>query len=62
MSQLTVNELFYAPGRESIQSLPCPSVLPLSCPEHNLKTLGDKLFKLHTVVEDIQAECSVKDP
>jgi hypothetical protein len=27
-----------------------------------LKTLGDNLFKLHTVVEDIKAECSVKEP
>jgi hypothetical protein len=40
----------------------CRSVRPLSCPEHNLKTLGDNLLKLHTVVEDIKAECSVKEP
>jgi hypothetical protein len=38
-----------------------PSVRPLSCPEHNLKTLGDNLFTLHTVVEDIEGECSVKE-
>jgi hypothetical protein len=25
-----------------------------------LKTLGDNLFKLHTVVKDIERECSVK--
>jgi hypothetical protein len=37
-------------------------VPPLSCPEHNLKTLGDNLFKLHTVVEGIEGECSVKEP
>jgi hypothetical protein len=40
----------------------CESVRPLSCPEHNLKTLGDNLFKLHTVVEGIERECNVKEP
>jgi hypothetical protein len=39
-----------------------PSVRPLSWPEYNLKTLGDNVFKLHTVVEGIKGECSVKEP
>jgi hypothetical protein len=39
-----------------------PSVRPLSCPEHNLKTLGNNLLKLHTVVEGVEWECSVKEP
>jgi hypothetical protein len=37
-------------------------VPPLSCPEGNLKTLRDHLFKLHTVEEGIKGECSVIEP
>jgi hypothetical protein len=32
----------------------CPSACPF-CLEHNLKTRGYNLFKLHTVVEGIEA-------
>jgi hypothetical protein len=58
---------FYAPrkisGEHIVGALSvCLSVRPFSCPEHNLKTLGDNLFKLHTVVEGIEGECSVKEP
>jgi hypothetical protein len=38
------------------------ALVRMSCPEHNLKTLGDNLLKLHTVVEGIEGECSVKEP
>jgi hypothetical protein len=61
---------FYAPrkifggayNRRLVRLSVRPSVRPLSCPEHNLKTLGDNLFKLHTVEEGIVGECSVKEP
>jgi hypothetical protein len=45
---------FYIPRRESILSPPWPYVRPLSYPEQNLKTIGDNLFKLHTVVKRFQ--------
>jgi hypothetical protein len=31
-------------------------------PEHNLKTLGHNLFKLHTVLEGFKMECRAKAP
>jgi hypothetical protein len=40
----------------------CLVHLSVRCLEHNLKTLGDNLFKLHTVVTGIEMECSVKEP
>jgi hypothetical protein len=36
-------------------------LLEKSCTEHNLKALGDNLFKLPTVVEGIGVECSAKN-
>jgi hypothetical protein len=52
--------LFYDPRTESIQPPAYPSVRPF-CPEQNLKTLGHNLLKLHTVVEGIEKDCSVKE-
>ena len=33
-----------------------------SCPEHNLKTIGWNLIKLHTVIDHNERKCSVQEP